>query len=348
MPAYYDEEEGFAADKAASGRRIVSRLGRLVGAGAALVLIAGGAYWGLGLTTRDTGEIPVIRAAAGPVKVRPAETEAGGEQVRHAQVAAYDAGTATDVVTTTALGAGPSRPADEDLPAHAFAAAAPAPGSAAAATMPEGALTSGRIGLNAPAQPFSINAPDPGAQIAALTLDEGFLAPEGMDVPRAQRLITSEADLLNTRRPERVLTNNAAPVPPRGEGSDYAPPVSPLVRARPVGLEERFAVALADDAEAEKRAALTRAAETSSVQIQLGAFPEREKIEAEWARLQGENDDILGNRALAVQQTVSGGIVYYRLRVGPFRGPQEASTVCQALKARGYDCLLAINTESRG
>ncbi|MEO0761787.1 MAG: hypothetical protein AAFZ09_08255, partial [Pseudomonadota bacterium] len=91
MPAYYDEEEGFAADKAASGRRIVSRLGRLVGAGAALVLIAGGAYWGLGLTTRDTGEIPVIRAAAGPVKVRPAETEAGGEQVRLESVAGFQA-----------------------------------------------------------------------------------------------------------------------------------------------------------------------------------------------------------------------------------------------------------------
>ncbi|MEM6422593.1 MAG: SPOR domain-containing protein, partial [Pseudomonadota bacterium] len=86
----------------------------------------------------------------------------------------------------------------------------------------------------------------------------------------------------------------------------------------------------------------------SQFQIQLGAYPERSTIELEWSRLSQANNDVLSGRALAVQQTVSGGTTYYRLRVGPFRDGLEASTVCQALKARGYDCLVAINTESRG
>ncbi len=44
-----------------------------------------------------------------------------------------------------------------------------------------------------------------------------------------------------------------------------------------------------------------------------------------------------------MQTTVSGGRTYYRLRVGPFVGMSEAHAVCQALKARGQDCIVARN-----
>jgi cell division protein FtsN len=63
-----------------------------------------------------------------------------------------------------------------------------------------------------------------------------------------------------------------------------------------------------------------------------------------WKRIQKANADILRDRTLAIQTTISGGTTFYRLRVGPFKDGSEARAVCQALKGRGQDCLVARNS----
>ncbi|MEM9783856.1 MAG: SPOR domain-containing protein [Pseudomonadota bacterium] len=366
MPAYYDEEEGFVAEVHAQARRQrpKANLAALAGLAATVAVIGGGAFFVMGSVDQGSETVPVIRASEGPIKTTPAD--AGGEATRHIQMTAFDADQA--VVPATTIGAPAAMPADEDLPHGTLRAAASkganvdhgvgrALGDGLGGTL-GGTLGGGFDGASPSAVPVSAalsyiqpsrpsSARDEGIDVVALDDGQIFM-PQGLTTPRMPRLITSEAELLNTRRPTRMRSSQGEPVPARGEGSELAPPVSPIVRLRPGGLAERFAEARERDAAAEKLAELTREAERSQVQIQLGAYPERAKIEAEWSRMQDENTDILSGRALAVQQTISGGITYYRLRVGPFRSPQEASTVCQALKARGYDCLLAINTESRG
>ncbi|MEM6972441.1 MAG: SPOR domain-containing protein [Pseudomonadota bacterium] len=349
MPAYYDEEEGFALAAPEQARPKVN-VAALTGVAGVVALAAGG-FWFLGASgDMAPSDVPVIAASEGPVKIAP--ENAGGELTAHTDVAAYDADNTS--IAETSLGPVAGSPAEEDLPHRALGVAADAPVSGVR-RKPGADLGSagGVVPLRAalpyvqPARPSSEVESEQGIEVVALDDGQIFM-PQGLSQPRITRLITSEAELLNTRRPSRLVSRQTEPVPARGEGSELAPPVSPIVRARPVELETRVAESETDDAAAEQLAALTRAAEQSQVQIQLGAYPERNKIEEEWGRLQGENTDILSGRALAVQQTISGGVTYYRLRVGPFRNPQEASTVCQALKARGYDCLLAINTERRG
>jgi hypothetical protein len=88
---------------------------------------------------------------------------------------------------------------------------------------------------------------------------------------------------------------------------------------------------------------LAALAEVSIVQIQLGAFPDRDQTESEWERIYKANEDILNGRALVVQGTISGGKRFFRMRAGPFKDRVEAQNVCRALLARGQDCLVTVN-----
>jgi len=124
------------------------------------------------------------------------------------------------------------------------------------------------------------------------------------------------------------------------DASDLAPDASPRARVRPRDLVQRMAAARragSEEAELESRAA------ASQVQIQLGAFPDRNVTKSEWERIYRANEDILQGRALVVQSTISGGRRFFRLRAGPFKDRIEAQNVCRALQARGQDCLVAVN-----
>jgi hypothetical protein len=90
-------------------------------------------------------------------------------------------------------------------------------------------------------------------------------------------------------------------------------------------------------------AELSARAMASAVQIQLGAYPDREVTKAEWEKIYEANRDVLSGRALVVQSTISGGRRFFRMRAGPFKDRIEAQNVCRALQARSQDCLVAVN-----
>jgi len=132
----------------------------------------------------------------------------------------------------------------------------------------------------------------------------------------------------------------AGPDASTGDGTEQAPEASPVAPTRPGDLAQRMAAArraISEEAELASRAA------ASAVQIQLGAFPDKELTKTEWARIYRANEDILSGRALVVQSTISGGRRFFRLRAGPFKDRIEARNVCRALQARGQDCLVAVN-----
>jgi cell division protein FtsN len=122
--------------------------------------------------------------------------------------------------------------------------------------------------------------------------------------------------------------------------SALAPETSPVARGRPGDLAQRMEAArhaISEEAELASRAA------ASPVQIQLGAFPDKNQTKAEWQRIYRANEDILQGRALVMQSTISGGRRFFRLRAGPFKDRIEAQNVCRALQARGVECLVAVN-----
>ncbi|MCL5778545.1 SPOR domain-containing protein [Limibaculum sp. FT325] len=318
MKAYYDDDEDYAdalsAAHARGGWRATVSI--WIGAGVALALIAGLVLWSWQLATREPGEVPLIRAAVSPAKERPADP--GGAGTPHQDVRAFDA----------ALGQGGA------APQVVLAPPAPAP------TAEDTAM--GRLAPQAGGA-----SPDVVAAVVGGVEEVDERAPPAAAMPGPSPLIEAEQALIEESL-RRVLTDQGTvgPVPPVGATSEQAPPYSPAIRGKPGDLAARVAAAAATATDAE--ATLREQAATSQIQVQLGAFPERGEVDREWQRIYQANRDILSGRTLAVQQTTSGGTVYFRLRVGPFRDGHEANTVCQALKARGQDCLVAINTDRRG
>lgn len=148
----------------------------------------------------------------------------------------------------------------------------------------------------------------------------------------------AEAVLDTASGPDGTETGTGGP--PLGDGTDQAPAASPAAPTRPGDLAERMIAAQqADSAEAQ----LASLAAASAIQIQLGAYADREMTKTEWARIYKANEDILAGRALVVRITISGGRRFFRLRAGPFKSLIEARNVCRALQARDLDCLVAVN-----
>ena len=314
-------------DAVADGPSRLTRLRRAlstaVGAVVATALLLALGVWFYRLGARDAESVPIIRASAEPTKTRPEEP--GGAVTPHQEITSYAAGegdrsTAAAVVVAPP----PPEPRREDV---AMGTLAPSP-----AERPDtapGDPAPRHIDEAPRARPDE--APSDEAEVAEVL---GALTETGSDAE-------AEADEIAVLVLQATLEAATTPKPdapaPDAEGSI----VAPLPPARPADLHARIdaSVRSAEESAAE----LARRAAESPVQIQLAADPDERAVRSMWRRIAEANSDILHDRALAVQRTVSGGTAYYRLRVGPFADVSEARAVCQALKARGQDCIVARN-----
>jgi hypothetical protein len=322
--------------------RIRRTLSTAVGACIALALLVATGMWFYRLGVRDAENVPIIRAAVQPAKIRPEDP--GGVVAPYQDITSYRVADSNPAQATTAIIAPPPpEPRREDV---AMGKLAPEPErkDAPAATQAPGAATPPQAsGISAPA-------PEPSAPAAVIAV----AAPSGpASPPQPSPLPASEAAaetgsgeidaLIAMVEPAKTADapEAGAPADPVTSGSDYAPPVSPLALPRPSDLKARMAAAV--EAAEQSEDELARLAAQSEIQIQLAADPSEDTVRRMWQRISQANQDILHDRTLSVQTTTSGGTRFYRLRVGPFEGVSEARALCQALKARGQDCIVARN-----
>ncbi len=287
------------------------------GAAAALAAAGGLGLWLYDLGTRDTGAIPVVAAASGPVKTRP---EGRGDGVAHSDIGAYELGAeGSDAPPPETVLAPETRAmSEEDISLRDLEDILGVPRQAAArSVVPEARPAPEKIPLFAP---------DGSAAPAARPEPDTRTAARALDVPAP------------TPRSEALAEEPPLPEP---DPDATAPVYSPMAPPRPADLAAVRATARAEAA-AEVEALRTSAAR-SPFQIQLGAFSSEDETRSEWARISAANDDLLHNRALAVQTTQSGGRTWYRLRVGPFSAKAEADSLCEALKARDQACIAVRN-----
>ncbi|MEM0944773.1 MAG: SPOR domain-containing protein, partial [Pseudomonadota bacterium] len=302
-----------------------------IGALLAMLLIAAIGLWLYQLGLRDVRDVPVFRASAEPVKERP--VDAGGEVTPHQNIASYDAGEAPVARPAPRLAPPPPEPAPEDVAMAELEAATLAAIQTAPADEPEVEPV-----VETPAPAPEVTREEPPAEDGETLA----LADQPVPTPAARPAslpVAAPAEPEPEPTPEPVLE---APVPALGVGSPHAPAFAPAAPpSRPSDLRARMASAqraLETDADD-----LARRAGDSRIKIQLRASPYREEVTASWAAIQAANRDLLGGKALVTQTTLSGGITYYRLRVGPFRDRAEANAVCEALRARGQDCIVTID-----
>ncbi len=340
-------------------RRAVSTA---IGAAVAVAVLLALGVWFYRLGAREPDSVPIIRASAEPTKTRPEEP--GGVVTPYQDITSYRvAESKAEPPAATVLAPPPPEPRPEDVAMGRLApepAPRPADRPARSGRQAEAPATRPDAGHEtaAPGPRPAGTAPDADEIRAEEEIDEE--APEGgidaivvedeaspIEAPGSVMTLPSEADEIAALVRQATLDDATAPTPEPAvatgalelqPGGADLPPLPP---ARPADLRERMAASVRS---AEERASqLARRAADSPVQIQLAADPDEAVIRSMWRRIAQANQDILHDRELAVQTTTSGGRTYYRLRVGPFGGTSEAHAVCQALEARGQDCIVARN-----
>lgn len=138
------------------------------------------------------------------------------------------------------------------------------------------------------------------------------------------------------------------PAPETAAAGDVAATTAgPRPRSRPSNLVIARAAPTPARAAATKPAAARPAPpahevirpDTGTRLVQLGAFDSEAITRQAWNRLVDRNGDLLASKSLYVERTTANARVFYRLRVAGFANADETRQMCEALRARGIDCI---------
>lgn len=324
---YYDDSS--SSFTATDGSNRLTTLTNMAGAAVSLVLIVGIGIWGYKLLVRDVSGIPVVRAATGEMRIRPAEP--GGEAASHQGLsvnAVAAVGTAAAPADRLILAPKPIDLMDEDqvMPA---AMVAPAQQEQVVASLPEAPI------LNADEVTAALESGDIDDIVAQLTAGVAPLADLGQnaDVVVASVNQAVIAEVTDAQRQVAALVN--AP----GVRQSKRPKKRPANRAvvTPASLSSTTSPTTAPAASTSEASAASLPAGTRLAQ--LGAFDSAEVAREQWDQLSVRFDAYLAGKTRIVQKATSGGRVFYRLRAMGFEDIADARRFCSALVAQNADCI---------
>lgn len=308
----------------ASGANQLVTLTNAAGALVSLALVAGIGVWGYKLLVRDVSGIPVVRAAQGEMRIRPAEP--GGETARHQGLsvnAVAAEGSAAKPADRLILAPKPIDLAAEDqvMPASTVAPVPQSPVTAAAALDPEPAIDGDVVKA-------ALQSGDVDKIVAELTAGVAPLSTLGENAEDVVAEVT-ETVVAEVKAAEEQV---AALVDAPGVRRSVRPRIRPAVRA----VVTPAALVAQEQAPQEVDPATlpvgTRLA-------QLGAFDSPEVAREQWDQLATRFDAYLVDKTRVVQKATSGGRVFYRLRAMGFEDIADARRFCSALVAANADCI---------
>ncbi len=328
-------------------KRIVNLMGALL----SVVLVGGLVWWGWTLMLRDVHGVPVVRALEGAMRVTPADP--GGREAAH-QGLAVSAIQAEGVVAPPpeAIVLAPQPPplTDDDLPQPALLAAEAATAAAAAgrdgAATPGGSSTpdtdAGAVPVAAGRGATPAAVPVPESAIASSAIEAALAEALGLSPVVAEAATATVAVLDGAVRPGIVsaaapgVARSPRPAPrPEGDGIDTGPPIPVAApAARGAWLSEP-----APGVPSLSAATISVAPAGAGRVVQLGAFDTPDQAEAAWHDLAAAHVDLLGDRPRIVQEAVTNGRTFFRLRAGGFADLSDARRFCSALVASGAACI---------
>lgn len=287
------------------------------GAIISLALICGLGIWGTQLMMRDVRGVPVIRALEGEARIVP--DDPGGQLAMHQ-------GLAVNSVTADGSAAAPADQltlaprntglADEDQPMGAMEPVLTAytPQTDAYAVQPEENL-----------QQVAVEA-DP--------LELKSVEPVAAETPEATPLVTTAGLQRSPRpapRPVRVAALRPAATP------SATPQTAPQATTDGPSLD-----AVAGDL----LAAVSASGELTATDIpvgtrlvQFGAFESETVARTEWDRMQAKFGDMLEGKSRVIEEAISGGSTFYRLRAAGFADASDTNRFCAALMAMNAQCV---------
>lgn len=295
------DPRGEAAKEAHPLSRATYAIGSIVSVG----LVIGLGVWGYKLLVRDVSGVPVIRAAAGPMRVQPEDP--GGRQAQNQGLSVNDVaavGAASAAPDQLILAPAPLDLSDEDI-------------------APENVTPPERV------ESASLVAETEAATDTAES-DAADSAPSDDD---AKMQALAEAINADVEPMPATSEDSATTEATQAEGA-VAHSLRP--KARPADLRNIRTVAATDaavkDVDPATIAAGTRLA-------QLGAYASEDIARQEWAKIDARFDEYLAGKDRVIERATSGGRTFYRLRAMGFQDLAEARRFCSALVAEKAECI---------
>jgi cell division septation protein DedD len=308
---YFDGDELASPADERTNRLIPASLRRIASAAAFVALVAGMGSWAYRLGTRDAAEVPIVRAMEGPARIQPEDP--GGFQAAHQgnEVNSVLEGAPAPVPREGAAALPmPAVLTEEDGPQGTLLRAAPA------ALVREALAGASEMEAPLPAEDLEFIEPAPDM------LPDDAAAESEAEAAEAIASETAGAGMRPRGRPAGLRARAAA---------------SPNTAAAPATAT---ASAPAEPPQASAPAVREVAGLSSGTRlVQLGAFDSEEITRKAWARLVASHGDLLGGKSLYVERTTGNARVFYRLRVAGFENTDQTRDMCEALRARGVDCI---------
>jgi len=313
------------ADKPVRTGEVVTLMNWL-GALISVALIAGLGLWGYQLMVRDVSGVPVVRALEGPMRAAP--DDPGGLDAEHQGLAVNRIaaeGEAAAPADRLVLAPAPITLAEEDQTASELAAN----------TMLDSTITD---------EPGDALATDL-AVAEALTSSAEAGEPLALDrdelITTALQLAADSANTTSTQpKPDQVdagivVPDGAIPASIAGVSRSPRPAARPSALLASLGAQPSALPGVIPSANPENIPVGTRLA-------QLGAFESSDMAKAEWVKLTGQFEDVMGGKTRVIQMAQSGGKSFYRLRAMGFDNISDARRFCSTLLARKAACIPVI------
>lgn len=332
-----DDGYGYEPEPPRGFAEPVSRWVQYAGAATSIALILGVVVWGYKLAVRDVSGVPVIRAIEGPARIAPEDP--GGDLARHVGLSVNEVagkGVASPGPERVILAPAPEGLSQDDLPMSGVKAlvrvnrnepeelAEAEPASAPVPVVPKGTA------LAVEAEALPVDSPeasegDTAAQIRAAAAEANRSRPVPRVVPELPKGAVSTITTLNEGVPADVPGVKQSPRPaPR-------PARAPIAKVKPVDTPAPSAAKVAE-VDPETLPEGTRV-------VQIGAFDTADLARAEWARVAAKFGPQMADKRRIVQQAVSGGRTFYRLRAEGFRTVDDSRRFCAALVEGGINCI---------
>ncbi len=317
-------------------------------------LVIGIVFWSYRLGVRDASELPVIRALNEPARSRPEDP--GGEVADNQGLEVNEvlAGEEASIPDSSRTAPPPVALIDEDQPPgpvdlphgnDPVVVFDPFNNRSGTGEAQEAEEQPGIIIIE-PSDPNRAPATD---QAARDREEAERLAREQAEREEAARLARETAEREEAERQARELAEReeaerlARESQQRAESERAARQQQEADReAAEIARREEEAREIQEALERalrEQQEAAQPAQPNPNVRVQLGTFDTEIGALGHLQELTSLHGDLLASRRLSVQKVTSGNRVEFRIRASGFQGTNETTALCQALRARGVDCV---------
>ncbi|SOC19829.1 sporulation related protein [Rhodobacter sp. JA431] len=321
-----DPRMGGSHDMTGGGGAPVQRWVQWAGAASSVALVIGVVIWGYKLAVRDVSGVPIIRAIEGPARVAPENP--GGDLAAHVGLAVNEvagSGVAAPGPDRVVLAPDPVELAPDDAP---MAALRPLPEIAPSESEQEDVAPEAEEEVAALPVPDSArptpeleDPPEPGIEAAVAAAMQEILQEEAEGEPPEDAPETPAADIISPDVPGLARSPRPVPRPARDLQAEAAAAAraqtgdTTVIEIDPASLPAGTRV------------------------VQLGAYDSPEIARGEWDRAMRQFEPLMAGKRRIVQEAISGGRSFWRLRVEGFANVDEARQFCAALVAEGANCI---------